>query len=126
MDTNFLMMPFQFNVDIFAELERLLDVKYELFVPDKVVGELKTLSKKGSLNERKAARVALNLVQDVKKIKAEADDPDEAILSITDRDTVVCTNDKNLKERVIKKGGMAVFLRQKRTLELAGGNVGVS
>ncbi|MFQ5800261.1 MAG: PIN domain-containing protein [Candidatus Hydrothermarchaeales archaeon] len=126
MDTNFLMTPAQFNVDVFGELARLIDVSYELFVPDLVVKELQTLAKKGPLKNRKAARVALGLARGIKTIKVEGNNPDEAILSITDKKTVVCTNDKKLRERVMKKGGKVVFLRQKRILQLEGGDVGIS
>jgi rRNA-processing protein FCF1 len=108
MDTNFLMIPSQFKVDIFKELNRLLDVNYEIFVPDKVLQELKTLRIKGSLKERKAAKIALELSKDLKTVKITGSDPDEAILSQADRETVVCTND------------------QRRFLELEGGDVGIS
>jgi rRNA-processing protein FCF1 len=126
MDTNFLMIPSQFKVDIFKELNRLLDVNYEIFVPDKVIKELKTLSVKGALKERKAARIALELSKDLKTVTITGSDPDEAILSQADRETVVCTNDRRLREAIRKKGGRAIYLKQRRFLELEGGDVGIS
>ncbi|RMF88848.1 MAG: nucleotide-binding protein [Methanobacteriota archaeon] len=126
LDTNFLMVPFQFKVDILSELDRLLEAGYEAVIPDKVLRELKTLSQKGSLKVRKAAKVALQLAEGMKKVSVEAEDPDSAILAITEKGTVVCTNDRELRRRVLEKGGRVVFLRQRRTLALEGGDVAVS
>jgi rRNA-processing protein FCF1 len=126
MDSNFLMIPIQFNVDILSEISRLIDVSYDLFVPDKVLVELQTLAKKGNLKERKAARVGLELAKGMKILRIEGASPDDALVSIADESTVICTNDKLLRKRILKKGGKAIFLRQKRFLELVGGEVGLS
>jgi rRNA-processing protein FCF1 len=120
------MIPIQFNVDIFSEISRLIDVSYDIFVPDKVRVELQTLAKKGNLNERKAARVGLELAKGMKILHLEGASPDDALVSIADESTVICTNDKLLRKRILKKGGKAIYLRQKRFLELVGGEVGLS
>ena len=44
LDTNFLMIPLQFKVDIFSEIERICNFKYELLVPEASVKELENLS----------------------------------------------------------------------------------
>ena len=41
LDTNFLMLSAQFNVDIFSEIERICNFNYKLYVLDKTVDELK-------------------------------------------------------------------------------------
>ena len=41
LDTNFLMIPAQFNVDIFSEIHRICDFKYELYIIDKTIDELR-------------------------------------------------------------------------------------
>ena len=41
-DTNFFMVPFQFNVDIITELEKILP-SYKLTTPSFVINELKGL-----------------------------------------------------------------------------------
>jgi rRNA-processing protein FCF1 len=126
LDTNFLMVPFQFKVDILGEIKRLLDVNYELLVPNKVMGELNTLTKKGNLRERKSSRIGLELAKNMKSIKVLGIDPDDAILSIIDNKTIVCTNDKELRKRVMDKGGRVIFLKQGKFLELEGGRIGLS
>ena len=61
MDTNFLLLPYQFKIDIFTELDYLIDEPYELVVSSKVRAELEHLSgrvgKSGS-----GARFALKLL----------------------------------------------------------------
>jgi rRNA-processing protein FCF1 len=120
------MIPIQFNVDIVSEIERLLDFGYDLFVPDKILVELQTLAEKGNLKERRAARVGLELAREMKTLHTEGTSPDDALVSIVDESTVICTNDKLLRKRILKKGGKAIFLRQKKFLELVGGEVGLS
>jgi rRNA-processing protein FCF1 len=126
MDANFLMVPSQFKVDIFGEINRLLDVKYDFFVPDKVLAELKALTKKGGQKEKKMARIGLELAKNMKVLGVKGADTDEAIISMVDKDTVVCTNDKLLREKIRERGGKVIFLRQRKFLELEGGLIGVS
>ena len=40
LDTNFLLIPSQFKVDIFSEIKRICNFSYKLYVLDKSVGEL--------------------------------------------------------------------------------------
>ena len=40
LDTNFLLIPAQFNVDIFSEIERICDFQYQLCIVDKTLSEL--------------------------------------------------------------------------------------
>jgi rRNA-processing protein FCF1 len=126
MDANFLMIPGQFGVNIIGELESILDVKYELIIPNRVREELITLSKKGSLKERKAARIGLELTKNLRVVNVKGETTDDAIITLVDRNTVVCTNDKLLRKKVLEKGGKSIFLRQKKFLVLEGGEVGLS
>ncbi len=43
LDTNFLMIPELYGVDIFDELDRVVDRKYTLIVPEVVIGELENI-----------------------------------------------------------------------------------
>ena len=42
-DTNFLLIPGQFMVDIFTEIQRILDFPYELYVVGETITELNRL-----------------------------------------------------------------------------------
>jgi len=126
LDTNFLMVPGQFKVDILSEISRLLDVNYQLYVPEQVREELRELRRKGGLKERKAAEIALKIAGSMKTLRTSGATADEAISKLLGKGTVVCTNDRRLRELALKKGGKVIFLRQKSHLELEGGEIGVS
>lgn len=118
LDTNFLLVPFQFGIDIFAELERLLDVEYEVLVPTPVVRELEQLSKVGG-REARDARSALELVKGLKVLEMGGD-ADTALLASASGGTVICTNDKLLRERVRQKRAPVIHMRQRKYLALDG------
>lgn len=118
LDANFLMIPEIHGVDIFSELDRLLDRKYQLVVPEVVIGELEHIKKKGSAKERKAAQIALELSSRAKRVKSKGPADNEILKIARDRDCVVCTNDSDLRKSLKEKGIPVIFLRQKSHLDI--------
>jgi rRNA-processing protein FCF1 len=119
-DTSFLMIPGMFGVDILSELERLLECRYELLVPEPVVRELKRISKHGKPKERVAARLGLQLAErgSVIDVKGEAD---ESILSLAaQKRCAVGTTDAALRRRLRKLRITVIYLRQKSHLAVEG------
>lgn len=114
LDTNFMLIPFQFGVDIKAELDRILDFSYRLYTLDGVLKELEVLSKEKSQSGR-AARASLGIAKDLPTIAANGD-VDDALLRLASNDTITCTNDKILKEKIKRKGAPVIYLRQKKYL----------
>lgn len=114
LDTNFILIPFQFGVDIKAELDRVLDFNYELCTLDGVLRELESISKEKSKNGRDA-RVSLEMAKDLNIIPANGD-VDDALLTLASKDTIICTNDKILKDKIKRKGAPLIYLRQKKYL----------
>ncbi len=43
LDTNFLLIPAQFKVDIFSEVERICNFRYQLVIIDKTLEELEDI-----------------------------------------------------------------------------------
>ena len=113
-DTNFMLIPFQFGVDIKAELDRILDFNYELCTLDGVLRELESISKEKSKNGRDA-RVSLEMAKDLNIIPVNGD-VDDALLMLASKDTIICTNDKILKDKIKRKGAPLIYLRQKKYL----------
>ena len=116
-DTNALMVPEQFGVDIFSELQRLGYVQW--IVPAQVMGELRSLATKADKGRDKiAARVALGLSERCNIVGEDNFDADQAIeeLAISEG-AAVFTNDKALKKRLFSKGITVIYLRQGRYLE---------
>lgn len=118
-DTNFLMVPGLFGIDVFSELDRVLDRKYKLIVPGPVIEELNQLAK-GTSGERSAARIALALVQRGQVIKTDAP-ADDAILELAKgKDRAVGTNDIRLRRELRIRDVPVIYLRQKSHLAVNG------
>lgn len=117
LDTNALMVPEQFNVDIFSELLRLGYVKW--LVPAPVLGELRSLAIRADKGRDKtAARVALGLAERCNAVGEDNYDADQAIEELAlETGAAVFTNDRALKKRLFSKGITVVYLRQGRYLE---------
>lgn len=124
-DTNVLLSIFRFKIDIFSELNRVLDEKYEIYIVEKTIEELKYVYKSHKkLKERLFAKMALEYLEmnkeKIKIIKSEKP-VDKAILEISlsnPKEWIVLTGDKSLKEKLRKKGVRIIEIRQKKYLEL--------
>ena len=120
-DTNFFMVPFQFNVDIITELENLLP-SYKLTTPSFVINELKGLKKNNKGKIRLNANLALKLANsskvEIKDISLlENETVDDALLRVSE---VLATNDMELKKRAKVNGITVVYLRQKNYITVDG------
>lgn len=121
LDTNFLMIPENHNVDIFRELDRVVDRKYELVVPEIVIKELEHLSQEGTPSEKKAAKIALDLSSRANKIPSEISEADQEILRLAREEGYpVATDDSDLREKVRKAKTPVIFLRQSNHLAIDG------
>ena len=120
-DTNFFMVPFQFNVDIITELENLLP-SYKLTTPSFVINELKGLRNNNKGKTRLNANLALKLANsskvEIKDISLlENETVDDALLRVSE---VLATNDIELKNRAKDKGITVAYLRQKKYIAVEG------
>lgn len=118
LDTNGLMIPGQFGVEILSELERLgFDF---LIVPKPVVLELEKLSIEARGLDRRAARIALSLLDDRRFEILEAEGKvDDLIVDLAVRlGAAVLTNDIELKKRLCSKNVSVVYLRGKNHLSI--------
>ena len=118
-DTNFLMIPLQFRVDIFSEFNRICGFNYKLFIFEQSVNELKNIIADQSGKDRKAAQFALKLIKlkNIGTIKSEQNNVDRSILDNVNNDTIIATQDINLKKELLKKGASVIILRQKKYLQ---------
>ena len=119
-DTNFLMIPYQFRVDIFAEFNRICNFNYNLYIFEQSIDELRNIIEKQHLKHKKAAQLALKLIKlkNINLLKSNQKDVDSAILKSLDEDTVIATQDKMLKKELLEKGAFVIMLRQKKYLKL--------
>lgn len=112
LDTSFLMSVMQGKIDIMPELRKF--GKPKLFVLDLVIKELESLSSAGG-QDGTAARLALTFLkrEAVEVIEAGKGHTDRKIVEYSmDRDMVVCTIDKELKDRLLMGGMEVITIRQ--------------
>jgi len=111
-DANGFFLPFQFGINLDAELTRLFG-KYTIVVPNTVLAELSAL--RGS--EQKAY-AAYELAQKYKRIVVPGKG-DESIVRLARKlKCPVLTNDRELKKRLRAKGIQRVVLKGKSHLEI--------
>ena len=113
-DTNFFMVPFQFNVDIIDELEKALP-SYKLTTPIFVINELKGLKRNNKGKIRLNADLALKLANssniEIKDISLENNETvDDALLRVSE---VLATNDIELKKRARKRYNSSISKTEK-------------
>ena len=62
-DTNFLLIPCLFKVDIFAEADKLILEKYSSCIVEQSIRELKKIMTSGNGREKRAALFALSIIK---------------------------------------------------------------
>ncbi len=108
LDTNFILTALKYKLDIISELNRIIDTKFEIAVLDKTLHELKG---------KKLGKLALELINRLKfkVIKTHSKGYVDSIL-LTMRDSVIATQDKELKEKLKNRKITVITVRQKKYL----------
>ncbi len=123
LDSNFLMIPFQFNLDVFQEIEYLLQKKVDFVVPSAVKNELTGISARGGEGAPEAS-LALQLASRCRVVEVTLDPGetvDDAIVKASKKlGAVVATTDIALKKRLRDINVPVVYLREKSKLEVEG------
>ena len=115
-DTNGLMIPGQFGIDIFSELEHLGFFSY--IVPSASVKELERIASTGRSRDRVAAKIALSLLDRCTIIDKNGYADNIIIDLAVGMDAAVLTNDTELKKRLCSKGVTNVYLRDRTRLSI--------
>ena len=123
LDSNFLLIPFQFRIDIFEELNDLLG-KAEPIVLSTTIEELKKMAEKSSAKKYIQFSAALNLTErcEILEVKREASENyDDVILRVAGELRIpVATNDAELRKRLRRMGLATIYLRQRARLVVEG------
>lgn len=124
LDSNFLFVPSQFQLDIFEELTNLLNQQFDPILLSQTQKELQRLAKEGSAKTRKKASLALRLSEKCRVVhveKGSRETHDDVVVRVAaEWKCPVATNDRELRKRLRNLGVPAIFLRQKHRLELEG------
>jgi len=107
LDTNFITSALKNKIDIFKELQRIIEQNYEVKIIDKTINELEKLKD----------NLAIQLIKKIKKIKS-TEDVDTEIVKNSDKNTIVATLDRELKQKLKNKGVKTITIRQKTHFKL--------
>jgi rRNA-processing protein FCF1 len=118
------MLPTRFGINIFEQLDRLLDVEYQPTITKSVINELNDLKKNGKNSLIKEIDFALSnlsrykIIEDFLNFEEEVD---SHILKLAKENSyVVATTDSELRRRLRVNGIPVIYLRQKNHLALEG------
>lgn len=114
LDANALLMPFQFRLNLEAELRRLLG-NVDVAVPTPVLAELRLLA-----THDRDARAAERLASKYRAIPAEGSADDALLEMALALHAVVVTNDQPLLDRLKQQGVPRAYLRSRSHLVLEG------
>jgi rRNA-processing protein FCF1 len=124
LDSNALFTPLELKIDIFEELQKLLNRNIECIVIQPVKAELELLANKESFKLRRQAIFALRLVEKCKIVQVDISDKvttDDAIVKVAKSwNTPVFTNDRQLRKRLRDISLPVIYVRQKSRLEIDG------
>jgi len=108
LDTDFIINSIKNHIDIETSIKPLFSYKLNISYLDKTIEELRN---------KPFENLALSLIKKFKKIRTNKDKTvDELILEIADKnkDTIVATQDKLLKEKLKKRRIVVITIRQQR------------
>jgi len=124
LDSNFLFIPSQFQVDIFEELSKLLNQRFDPIILSPTRMELLKKAKRSSPKMRKRACLALELAEKCRLVDVEQygeETPDDVIVRVAaEWKCPVATNDRMVRKRLRNISVPVISLRQKSRLEMEG------
>jgi len=124
LDSNFLFIPAKFQIDVFEDLAKLLNQRFEPVLLSSIYQELKTMAEKGAPSRRRQASLALKLAEKCKLVNVEKhveETNDDVILRIAILwKSPVATNDRELRRKLRARAIPVIYLRSKNRLELEG------
>ena len=124
LDSNALFVPIEFKIDIFREVERLLNRHVDLVLLSTVKRELELLATKDSPKIRRQASFALKFAEKCKYIPIDEDrkeQTDDIIINVAKAwNSPVFTNDRLLRMRLRDIRVPVIYVRQKSRLEIDG------
>lgn len=134
-DSNFILLPFQFKIDYLSEIRQLLEGRLKFIIFKQILSELDAKKKrepkatkfhrelKSGLFYLEKNKINFN-IEYVEKIKEETETTDDFLLWVSlelknEGFTIfLATNDSELRRRARESGLSIVYLRQKKYLSI--------
>jgi len=119
LDTNFLIDLARFKVDA-EELSELLSEPYKVFVFSSTIAELKKIAERSGA-AGKFAKIALEMVrlEGIETVEVKERNADKALLTLANEDTIIATDDAELRKKLKNSGIKTIYLRSKKHLAMS-------
>lgn len=117
LDTNFLLVPFQFKINIMREIEYLLEISHFFVISSQTIVELRNIGK-GKGKDGGAARLAIKMIEnnDIKIIENSEHVDNWIIDYAKENNAIVCTNDAPLRRKLKRLGIKMITMKSKSSL----------
>ena len=124
LDSNALFVPLEFKLDIFVEVEHLLNRNVDFVLLSPVKRELELLATKDSPKIRREAVYALKVAEKCKYVAVDEGEKlstDDVIIKVAKAwNSPVFTNDRQLRRKLRDISVPVIYVRQKSRLEIDG------
>jgi len=113
-DTNALMAIAELKIDIFSEIERMADFKYEVVILEGTMIELKKIMADQKMKYKRAAKLVVDIITKKKiKIIENTGKVDDVLTEHSKKGDLILTQDRELKKRLTKP---YLTIRQGKTI----------
>ena len=121
-DTNFLLIPVRFKVDIFTDSSDAVNDLTEFYVSSRVLNEIRLLKEKSKPSFVKELQLAETYAGQCTLIEDSGDgEVDDSLVNLASRERMVLgTTDSELRQKARKAGVKVIYLRQRNYLVLDG------
>ncbi|MFX1455098.1 MAG: PIN domain-containing protein [Promethearchaeota archaeon] len=134
-DSNFILLPYQFKIDYFNEIRNLLDGTLKFIIFDQIIRELNSKAKRNSLATKFRTQFQSGLgyleknkeifnIEYIADLKDESETTDDFLLrkliTLKKESMIIylATNDSGLRKKAKEKGFNTIFMRQKKFLTI--------
>lgn len=120
LDTNFLLIPFRFRINIIRELDYLIEYSHRYVISSGTLAELEKLGEAVG-KDGMAARLALKMVEasGITVIRSSMHVDDWIVKYASENRAIACTNDRGLRKRLREMDIKVVTLKSKSRLGFA-------
>ena len=121
-DTNFLLLPIRFRVDVFNTVNEIVNDIVTFYVSSKVVEEIQLLKRDAKPSFKKELKFALEMVEKCEILEDKSElTVDDSLIHLAKKNYMVLgTTDSELRKKARKEKIKTIYLRQKRYLILDG------
>ena len=114
LDTNFIIEVLKNKIDLKGELSKICNFPFKIFVLDRIKNELDNIIEKQGGKNKELAKLTLSYIKNLDIIETKRDNVDEILIEMS-KESIIATQDKQLKSRLKKP---FIILKQKKILEL--------